>query len=364
MEEQFKAYRTSRQPDGKITIHDVEIFELGSHKGFDYSPEWAQKALENHAHLQNGGFYPSAIIGHNDGKEEKPARGRMANFRMDGKYIKADLTHVPEPVYESLKQGEYPHRSVEVNPQEARFTALALLGGTSPYHKLPNLELFGGDPEAVRIPFRSDDSSTLQTITQEIISKIKSIFENKQEGKKMPENNTQQMTEAQVLQKHAELFKQQFGMTPEEAVAALKQERETQAQAAQAARQAANAAFAEKLKKEYHLAPAFVDERIAPFLNALAGDGVVKFSESEQIPQAEAFRAVITGFLDSLKEEKLFLPGEETVTGVKYEQFEGGEDTRKLHEKISKRARALVAEGKFKGFAEAYQAAAFEEAGK
>jgi len=364
MEEQFKAYRTSRQPDGKITIHDVEIFELGSHKGFDYSPEWAQKALANHAHLQNGGYYPSAIIGHNDGKEEKPARGRVANFRIDGKYIKADLTHVPEPVYESLKKGEYPHRSVEVNPQEARFTALALLGGTSPYHKLPNLELFGGDPEAVRIPFQSDDPSTLQTISQEIISKIKSIFENKQEGREMPDNNTQQLTEAQVLQKHAELFKQQFGMTPEEAVAALKQERETQAQAAKAAQQAENAAFAEKLKKEYHLAPALVDERIAPFLNSLAGDSVVKFSESEQQPQGKAFQGIITGFLEALKEEKLFLPGEELAAGVKYELFESVEDAQKLHERLTRQARQAVAEGKFKNFHEAYQAAAFQAAGK
>jgi transcriptional regulator with XRE-family HTH domain len=154
---QFKEYQTRTNDDGTIDVLGVEIFELGQHKGFDYDETWAQKTLDTHQQLAyKNGYLPSIIIGHNNGDEEKPAKGRMANFALDGSYITCDYNRVPPEMYESLKKGEYPHRSVEVIPGEHRFTALALLGGTSPHHKLPNLEVFGEEPDAVPVLFDLD----------------------------------------------------------------------------------------------------------------------------------------------------------------------------------------------------------------
>ena len=153
--EQYKT--TLDKASNKHTIHTLPIFKLGRHKGFHYTKDWAGKAINNHAGLAKDGFFPSVIIGHNDGKSEKPSKGLLKNFKLNGDTIYVDIAGISPKTFETLKDGDYPHRSVEVNPKGNRFTALALLGGTTPYHKLPVMEIFGENDQTEVIEFAQID---------------------------------------------------------------------------------------------------------------------------------------------------------------------------------------------------------------
>jgi len=151
---QFKQYAHDANEDGSINVRDLDIFRLGRHKGFSYTKEWAGDAIGNFEKEKKDGFFPSVIIGHNkEGQaEEKPARGFLDNMKLVGNDIVADLVKIPSRVFEELKTRAYPHRSVEVNPDKKRISALALLGGTTPFHKLPIMEFLDEtDEDAVVI---------------------------------------------------------------------------------------------------------------------------------------------------------------------------------------------------------------------
>jgi len=151
---QFKQYAHDVNDDKSVNIRGLEIFRLGRHKGFPYTKEWAKEAIGNFEKEKKDGFFPSVIIGHNkEGQaDEKPARGFLDNLVVKGNEIVTDLVKIPAAVFEELKNRAYPHRSVEVNPDKKRINALALLGGTAPFHKLPIMEFLDEtDDEAVVI---------------------------------------------------------------------------------------------------------------------------------------------------------------------------------------------------------------------
>lgn len=175
---QFKQYQYDTNSDGSVNIRNVEIFIPGRHKGYDYNEEWWQKTINNFQSQKGGGYLPSVIIGHNDGKEEKPAKGFLDNLSMDFGFIKADIVKVPVNIFNDIKDRAYPHRSVEVNPDNNKLNALALLGGTTPHFKLPIME-FGTDEDSVIIDFAAKKTTTIQTL---IFAKSK--FENKDDAKK------------------------------------------------------------------------------------------------------------------------------------------------------------------------------------
>jgi hypothetical protein len=304
----FKQYQTSTNDDGSINVHDVEIFKLGKHKGFDYSYSWAQQLLNNHRELEQTGYLPSVIIGHNDGFEEKPARGFLQNIRLEGDVLKADITKIPEAVFQSLKNREYPHRSVEVNPEDARITALALLGGTPPYHKLPIME-FSGKEGCEIIEF---NESPAQGVLAEIRQMFAEFFERFKPAQAAENATTETKEEDKGMSEvnFAEEFAAKHGITPEEAVKQLQQFKEQAARQAAEARKQRIAAFAEQLKTAEHVAPAVVDEIIKPFMEAFPADASVKFDDKE-FAGPEAVEALLKAVFAAAKENKLFVDFEE-----------------------------------------------------
>lgn len=132
---------------GAANILDVDIFELGEAKGFDYTEAWAEAAIGRFQERKNeNGYRPPIIVGHNtDGffpSEEKPAQGFMDNFKLKSKKLYADLIKIPKELYQRLEKGEFPYRSLEIVPAEFAITAIALLGGTEPFFKLTPLANF------------------------------------------------------------------------------------------------------------------------------------------------------------------------------------------------------------------------------
>lgn len=349
----FKEYQTRQNEDGTYDVLGVEIFRLGDHKGYQYTSQWGDKTAETHKALEEEGYRPSVIIGHNDGESEKPAKGFLENVRRLDDLMVADITRISPETYDALKKREYPHRSVEfINPDDNRFSALALLGGTAPYHKLPVLEVFQEHPEATWLHFDGMNLE-LQMQRDEKFGKIREIWwrmweaieqvlhsgesdeekddevrnlldqgsgmisdhaSNFKEGDGMPEKTMQELSAEYTQQ-----FKEKYGVTPEEAAEQAREYREKSRQYEEEAknrkiqqRQDDLKAFGEKLKHEHHLSPALVDELILPLAGALPDDTEVKFGESN-VPVLAAFKEVISKTVAAAEAESLFVPYGERV---------------------------------------------------
>jgi len=124
-------------PGGKFAVRGVPIFALGEHRGFTYDESWARRALRTFALLKKEhGYLPPVVMGHTtDDGEEKPAVGFLDRLRLVGSQIVADIVGLSKEVFEEIRAGRWPYRSVEVFDKAAQITALALLGGTPPQMK-------------------------------------------------------------------------------------------------------------------------------------------------------------------------------------------------------------------------------------
>jgi hypothetical protein len=137
------------EADGTVSIPDVPVFQLGMHRGFDYGIAWADRAIRTFNADAGEGRRPSVIVGHNLDVGEKPAVGFMGNLRRIGNTLYADLVNIQREVFEQIRKGMWPQRSVEVYARSARIAALALLGGSSPYHRFPALAFKDEDGEII-----------------------------------------------------------------------------------------------------------------------------------------------------------------------------------------------------------------------
>ena len=155
------AFTWERSSDGTYTVRGVPIFELGDHRGFRYDESWARKALRNFARLRKErDFLPPVILGHTrGGGDEKPAVGFMDRLRLIGGRIVADLRGIGQDLFNEIRAGRWPYRSVEVFDRDAQITALALLGGTPPYMKTEPLHFADDGAAGIWI-----DSDTLPEI--------------------------------------------------------------------------------------------------------------------------------------------------------------------------------------------------------
>lgn len=137
----LKKYAVHKTDDGLI-IEGVEIFKLNNDRGFPYDKDWFAKAQANHQAAREAGFLPSVIVGHNSpfSNREKASIAFFDNVRLD----KDEVTVLADYLLDTdgmLKVfSAYPHRSVEVYPDDAFFSAVAQLGGTEPHFKLPPLK--------------------------------------------------------------------------------------------------------------------------------------------------------------------------------------------------------------------------------
>lgn len=403
---QFKQYATSTNEDGSVNIHKVEIFKLGNHKKFNYDQDWAKKAIANfNKEKSEAEFLPSVIIGHNNGKEEKPVKGYMDNLTMEGDVIYSDIVKVPKENVDEVKQ--FPNRSIEVNNENATITALALLGGTRPYHKFPLME-FGEDEKNTVIDFadgdlenalnRDDKLMKLRSIWWKMMEFLEHIMENENtseadkdseiratlnEGKQLLDteiNNfkegdmdpKKQFTEEQMqeaIQLTNQQFKEKYGMTPEEAVAKVNSFAEKEKQSKADAHKNSINAFAENLKKK-GVAPAVVDEILTPFMNSISAESdiTVTFSEDGKEatkPQLQYFQDAIEEIIERATTDKLLVP-EGEMEGVEFADISEESqysDDEVMHNKAVKQANELIRQGKYTDFNEAYQNVVFSMAG-
>jgi hypothetical protein len=135
---------------GKYTIRDVPIFQVHDTR-FNCDQQWLVDAINNHNRHKERGWLPPIILGHNlrgpAKKEEKRAVGFFDNLRLIGNEVYADLIRIPKWLLDQIRDNAYPSRSCEVLPNSKRITALALLGGTTPYFSLPSLMFDNTDKE-------------------------------------------------------------------------------------------------------------------------------------------------------------------------------------------------------------------------
>ncbi len=335
MVEFFKRYPITYNPNGTVTISEVEIFKLGTHRGFLYDSEWARQALANHKQFESNGYSPSVILGHNrEGNEEKPAKGLLKNFQLNGELITADLTGIQPETFEKIRKNEYPHRSVEVNPTGKRFTALALLGGTPPYHKLPAMEFSGEDDceiiefEAVDLAMqiaRDDKLRTIKDLYWKMMQAINKVMGGVDATDKEKDADVKALLgqgisliakEAKNFKEDTDMsqdnnfqaFKDQHGMTPEEAVQQVNKFQEEAKARVKSARELQVKTFADRLKKEHLLSPALVDEVIMPYAGTLLSKDPTQFSEQNGVfDDIEKFTAVVEKLVKGAQENSLFV---------------------------------------------------------
>jgi hypothetical protein len=418
---QFKQYETSKNEDGSYNIHGLEIFKLGRHRGFDYDEAWATNtAIPVFESEKESGHLNAVIIGHNNGQEEKAAEGFMDNMKLEGDVIKVDLTKVPEERFGDLQKRKYPYRSVEVDPVKHHITALALLGGTRPYHKLPMMEfaeLPGEDKEIINrvnddkyLIFEEEESGDLRSAieTDEKLQAVRNIWwkvmdwvdkilfdkdlnegvKNKEIKKvlgdgaqlinekvnEFKEDKNMTFSEEQkkaVLDEHNAKFKEEHGMTPEELAAENARFKEAQKTEQENGLKNRIAKFCENLKAEKgtRVAPVVIDAYIMPFMESLRqvqGQTMIKFKEGDEEKESDLlafFEKTIDKIVDMAEKGELQVPYEELAEGVEYNNI-GEVNDDKLDELATKKAHQLVADGKYKDFNEAYQVAAFEFAEK
>jgi len=299
----FSQHRAVKNEDGTFSILDVPVFELGEHKGFAYDAAWATEAINNFNTLKEKGRLPRVIVGHTAEGVEKKALGFWDNLRLIGNMFVTDLIKIKEKVFEEIKNQEWPGRSVEVNPDKKKFTALALLGGSEPYFEsLEPLELIFEDSGGQWVELehqKKEPGMAEKTFTEE---QHTAILEAAQKG----------FSEQFVAE-----FKLKHGVTPEEALAQAKAHEAQIRKFADDVRQERIAAFCDKLKKE-NVAPALVDAfaRVRPQLND--ADAIAKFDEAgENLSAGAYFDKFFETLIGYAKEGKLLVPqgdsGQKTV---------------------------------------------------
>jgi hypothetical protein len=240
---------------------------------------------------------------------------------------------------------------VEFNPVKKIFSALALLGGTAPHHKLPIMEFANDDQHKVfemefedAVPdieaaIETDDKlQGIRNIWWKIMAfvdkvmfdneksegdkqkEVKSLLEQGTEllGKQVKNFKEENMKPTKLTEEQITAFKEEHGLSPEEAVTQLQTFQENEKTRLADAKRNGIRAFCEALKNDKHIAPVVVDEFIQPYMESVNGT-MVQFKDGEK-PGLEAFEDTINKILELAGENKLVVPFDE-----KTEQGEAGD---------------------------------------
>ena len=146
---------------GFFTSPNWPIMKLHQEGDFTCDQAWVSEAIKNHYYLKDHDDYlPGVIIGHT-GKtgDEKPNKAFFDNPRLVGDTVFVDMIHMSPALRESIEDGQWPNRSVELLPRSKRIDRLALLGGTTPYFALPQTR--GGKEPSRWYTFEGEKKMTL-----------------------------------------------------------------------------------------------------------------------------------------------------------------------------------------------------------
>jgi len=189
----------------------------------------------------------------------------------------------------------------------------------------------------------------------------------KEANKFTEDKNVSEKTQFTEEQKQAfdAQFKVKYGGTPDELAEKIRKFVEQEKKRGEEAHLSAVQTFCDKLKKEFKIAPALVDDLVQPFFASLDGSKTVKFKEEDkdvEKPQMELFQSLIENFVAYAKgegEKQLFVP-EGEMEGVTFEAVGDSKSNEALHAKATKMAEDEVAADPKVVFNEAYERAIFK----
>jgi len=146
MAENLKENGGAAADEKTYTLVDEEILKVGTHKGFDFTPEILKEIFDNFYKFK-GTIKPTVKLGHSEGEIEKrsgyPAVGYITDLSLtpDGQTLKANIERVPAQVKDLIDKGAYAQKSAEiwVNYEDENgekvgplLTGLAVLGEELP----------------------------------------------------------------------------------------------------------------------------------------------------------------------------------------------------------------------------------------
>jgi hypothetical protein len=366
----FSEHKSIKNNDGTFNILEVPIFELGEHRGTKYDENWASDAVANFSTLKGKNFLPRVIVGHTDDKSENPAVGFLDNLKVQGKQVMAGLVNLKKEIFEQIKDKAWPSRSVEVNPEKKKFTALALLGGTEPFFPFEPIDVkFQADPEGQWVEFPTDDLETKLSLLDKLIQKFQDVIQAihpPQDDKQINYKDIDMTPEElkTLTEKITADVQAQFDKRVEEAarlkfkeIVGVEPEKFQEAQAAEKKQK-----FSENKTrvitniKTMGLAPAVVDGYLAPIIDFAESkeSETIKFAEKEQ---GNIF-TLVEKFSQSLKDrfdkKTLFVEFDEKA------KFAGGDDNPNLNvgdindrQKLFEEIRKFQADQKIEKFEDA-----------
>jgi hypothetical protein len=237
-------------------------------------------------------FLPRVIVGHQE-KEEKPAVGFLDNLKLQGKIVMADLVNLAQKTFDEIRTKAWPSRSVEVNPDKKKFTALALLGGSEPYFQFEPIDVkFEADPDGQWVEF--SDSEEKKNLIDTIWQKMLEFFteSNKHGETEMTPEQIQKMIDDAIAkdrvsqaakfdqeleEKYQAKFKEQFGKDPKTFLDDIEKDKIAKFNERKKL-------TLETLKSKYNLSPKLVDGYFAAMVDAVSGVEMdtIKFADGQQ----------------------------------------------------------------------------------
>lgn len=143
--------------EGNNTLNGVEIFEVGKHRGKDYTSQDLDDMVRNFDEFCKGqkpGFHVPAVLGHEEDQDlldrsDLPAAGWASHIYREGDKLLADFDDVPDEIADLVRNKRYRTCSSEVYDQPPEgipgkgkmIRRVAFLGGDIPQlknlHDLP-----------------------------------------------------------------------------------------------------------------------------------------------------------------------------------------------------------------------------------
>lgn len=284
-------------------IHDLEIFEAGTHRGKPYSEEDLDLMVQNFNDLKEK-IKPTLVVGHSEEQELLkdsgiPSAGWAESLKRIGTKLVATFKDVPKVIADLINKGAYKRVSSEIyNNFEDKGYALrrvALLGGEIPEVKTLQdvVALYADTLETTWVVFdegaQSKNGKEKEKVMPEPIIKLQ------EDITKLSEKVTALETENKALKGE----KEQIVLKLSE-----KETAETKSKAREMV----------KPFREAGLAPA-VAERLEAFAEGLDNSKVEKFGEESHTQLAE-FNSILGSMLKRGKDGKLLVQFGEVAPGA------------------------------------------------
>lgn len=147
-------YEATQAKDGTWTIHDVPVFSVHTDERRGepehYDEDWLYRAvkLAQGRERHDGYLGPLHKQHHPNPEVQFAGKFRLTGVRdlvYEGEptpTIYADFVDIPDEVYQEIKQGRFPYRSVEIpGPEKPEVLSIALLDHEVPYFRYANMRI-------------------------------------------------------------------------------------------------------------------------------------------------------------------------------------------------------------------------------